>query len=402
MNTLIRNVRLVLPERVLQNGWLVISGSRISDYGTGPAPDGNYDQTIDGEGSFLSPGFIDMHVHGASGCEFYDEEPEAPETVLKTHLKFGTTTMLPTASAMRHERCVAFLKRIAERYEGMQDRSDLPDIPGIHMEGPFIDAEVLGGMIKGSCRPVDMQQAMEYLEIAPFIKRWTIACEFEHAHELGRILDARGIMAAIGHSNATLAQVYEAYDAGFRSITHLYSSCSSYHRNGAYREGGIVEAAFLMDEMDVEIIADGCHLPKEFLQLIYKIKGEDHIALVTDASRYTRLDVPEGQIIRSGVEEQPSLYIENGVAVLEGGACFAGSIATSDRLVRTMVKIAGISLCSAVKMASLTPARMIGIDGEVGSIRRGKRANLLIFDEDIRIRRIFKGGEPVDRDSLPG
>ena len=269
---------------------------------------------------------------------------------------------------------------------------------GIHMEGPFIDAEVLGGMVKSSYRPVDMEQAKEYLEIAPFIRRWTIACEFPHAHELARILDRRGIMAAIGHSNATTAQVEEAFEAGFRSVTHLYSSCSFYHRNGAYREGGIVEAAFLMDGLDVEIIADGCHLPREFLRLICKIKGDGHIALVTDASRYTELDVPEGVIIRSEVEEQPNLYIENGVAVLEGGACFAGSIATADRLVRTMVRVAGVSLPSAVKMASLTPARMLGMDGEVGSIRRGKKANLLIFDEGIRILRIFKGGKPVKPD----
>jgi len=396
MKTVWKNVCLVLPNKLMDHGWLLTDGEHIADYGTGEAPATLADRVYDGEGKYLSPGFIDIHVHGAKGHEFYDKDEDAIETVLKTHLRFGTTTILPTVSAMRHERCLWFLKRFDGLFETLQKRNDIPDVPGIHMEGPFIDGDVIGGMIKGCCRPVNMEEAKQYLKIgARFIRRMTVACEMPHAYELGRLLDQMGISASIGHSNATLQQVQQAFDNGFHSITHLYSSCSFYHRNGPYREGGIVEAAFLMDDLDVEMIGDGCHLPKEFLQLIYKIKGEDHIALITDASRYTDLNVPEGQILHSDVEEQPNLYIENGVAVLESGKCFAGSICTTDRLIRTMTQIAGIPLCSAVKMATLTPARIVGIDSQVGSIARGKRANLVLFDHDIRIGHVIRRGELV-------
>jgi len=393
MKTLLHGAKLVLPDQLMENGWLVIEDDMIFDYGTGETPTDGFDRTIDCNGCYLSPGFIDMHVHGASNCEFLDCTEEAIMTVLRTHLHAGTTTILPTVSSMSHERYLQFFDSFTPVYEKLPTMDDVPDVPGIHMEGPYLDGDVIGGMIKGNCRPVDLEQAELYLEKAPYIKRWTIACEYPDGMELGRRLERRGILASIGHSDATLQQVQEAFHNGYTSITHLYSSCSFYHRNGAYREGGIVEAAFLMKDIDVEMITDGCHLPKEFLQLIYGIKGPDHIALITDASRYTAIDVPEGELIRSDVPEQQPLYIENGVAVIEGGRCFAGSIALPNRLIRTITKIAGVDMVNAIRMASLTPARMLGIDTQVGSIKRGKRANLVVFDEDIEMRHVFVGGK---------
>jgi N-acetylglucosamine-6-phosphate deacetylase len=400
MRTLIKNVSLVMPDRLIPEGWLVINDSIIEDYGWGNFPKGEFQKTLDGQGKFLSPGFVDMHIHGAKGMDFFDGTEEAITTVLQTHLQGGITTMLPSLSSLPHHRYIAFFETFNRIKDSLEARNDIPDIGGIHMEGPFIDGNVIGGMLKSACRPINMTEIETYLEMAPYIKRWTIACEYEGALALGKELDRRGMMVSIGHSDATTAQVREAYDYGFRSITHLYSSCSFYHRNGPYREGGIVEAAFLMDNLDVEIIADGCHLPKDFLQMIYKIKGPDRIALVTDASRYTAIDVPQGQLLVNEAEEQPSVYIENGVAVIEDRTCFAGSISMGNRLVRTMTKIADVDLPTAVRMAALTPARMLGMDSQIGSIARGKRANLVIFDDDINIENIFVGGveAPVDTD----
>jgi len=189
-----------------------------------------------------------------------------------------------------------------------------------------------------------------------------------------------------------LQQVFDAYDSGNRCIPHLYSASASYHRNGAYREGGIVEAAFLIDDMDVEMIGDGVHLPKEFMQLIYKVKGPERISLITDAARWAGVPLPDGTKKYGDEDEKTPIYIEHGVALVENKSCFAGSIATYDRLVRTATRIAGVNMPDAVRMATLTPARLIGLDSEIGSISRGKRANLVLFDGDINIKHVFLRG----------
>ena len=395
MRTLITNVKLVLPYEVLESAWMLLVNDVIADFGKGNHPEGDFDSIVDGGGAFLSPGFVDLHNHGGAGHEFYDDNWENIQEILRLHLRHGTTTLLATVPAMRHDRYLGFLSRFNQMHPLMDAMIDSPDVPGIHMEGPFIDGNVLGGMVKGVCRDINMEEVDAYLTLSPYIKRWTIACEKEHAFELGRILESNGIMASIGHSDATLEQVYEAFNNGFHSVTHLYSSCSSYHRVGPYRVAGIVEAAFLMNQLDVEIIADGCHLPKEFLKLIYKIKGSDHIALISDASRYTGLDLPEDTIIKSDIPEQQNLYIHDGVAIIEDGSCFCGSIATGDRLIRSMVKLAGVDICTAVRMGALTPARMLHMDDTIGSIGRGKRANLVLFDDSITVKHVFHAGHMI-------
>ena len=263
------------------------------------------------------------------------------------------------------------------------------------MEGPYCSGEALGAQNTLTYRDPDFNEIEQYVALAPYIRKWTAAPEREGGMAFGRYCEKHGILASIGHSGATLSQVYQAWDNGYRSITHLYSACSSYHRNGAYREAGIVEAAWLIDDMDVEMITDGVHLPKEFLQLIYKIKGPDHISMITDAIRYAGVDVPDGSFVPYEDGQDSGVWIENGVALVPSRACFAGSIATFDRLVRTAAKIAGIGLVDVIRMSTLTPARMIGLDKEIGSISRGKRANLLMFDDDISIKHIILRGKMV-------
>lgn len=397
MKTLIKHVQLIFPDRILKNAWLTAQDGLIMDYGTGicPEPEHSYEQVVDGENQYLSPGFVDIHVHGGGGSMVYDGSKEGILTVLRTHLKGGTTTILPSLSTHTHENNLLYLKQFQELFEKFKTMKDIPDVPGIHLEGPYCTDAVVGAQIASAYRDVNWKEVEEYLEIAPFIMRWTAACEKKDGMAFGRFLEQRGIQASIGHSNATLDEVFEAYDHGYHSITHLYSSCSSYHRNGPYREGGIVEAAFLIDDMDVEVIADGKHLPKEFLQLIYKIKGPDHIALITDATRYTGVDVEEGVLLTGDGLDSEGIYIEDGVTVTPDRRCFAGSIALSNRLVRTMYKTAGIGLCESVRMATLTPARMQGLDHTIGSIKAGKKANLLIFDDNIDIKHVFLAGEMV-------
>ena len=271
----------------------------------------------------------------------------------------------------------------------------LPRLAGVHLEGPYFSQKERGAQDETIIRLPDAAEYERILEQAPCLRRWSIACELPGALELGERLHKRGIMASVGPSDAPPAQVYAAFERGFHSVTHLYSGCSVLHRNGPHREGGVVEAAFLIDEMDVEVIADGVHLPPDFLRLIYKIKGPEHIALITDSIRAGAADVPEGTVVYDDKEGRRPICIKGGVAVMPDGKNFAGSIATTSRLVRTMVQRAGVELTAAVRMAALTPARMLGMDAEIGSIAVGKRADLLLLDSGLQVQGVIRDGKQV-------
>ncbi|HHW02384.1 MAG TPA: amidohydrolase family protein [Thermoanaerobacterales bacterium] len=222
------------------------------------------------------------------------------------------------------------------------------------------------------------------------IIRWTVAPELPGALEMGRELKGRGILPSIGHSNAIYEEVQKAFENGYTHITHLYSGMSMVRRINAYRYAGVVESAFLIDEMTVEIIADGKHLPQSLLQLIYKIKGPDSICLITDSMRAAGM--PDGEYILGSLEGGQKAIVEDGVAKLPDRSAFAGSVATTDRLVRTMFKIAGVPLLDAVKMMTATPARIIGADDRKGTLAPGKDADVVIFDEDINIKEVIVKG----------
>ena len=193
-----------------------------------------------------------------------------------------------------------------------------------------------------------------------------------------------GIIAAIGHSDATYAEVAKAVEAGYRFVTHLYSGMSALHRVGPYRVLGVVESAYLFDELGVEIISDGKHLPPELLRLIVKNKGIDNICLITDSMRGAGM--PEGSRPKLGsLTNGQETLIRDGVAMMPDLKAFAGSVCTTDRCVRTMYKLAGVSLPDAVRMMTANPARVLGIDGSKGTIAKGMDADLVVFDEDINI-----------------
>ena len=395
MRNLIKNVNLILPDRIIRDAWLVTEDDRIDDFGRMPVPAGNFTDIIDGNGLYLSPGFVETHVHGGRKHDFTDATAESALEIMRLHLLGGTATILPTMTSVTHEKYIRSMENLNSLIPQFRTMDDVPEFGGIHMEGPYCSGEALGAQNTLTYRDPDFNEIEQYVALAPYIRKWTAAPEREGGMAFGRYCEKHGILASIGHSGATLSQVYQAWDNGYRSITHLYSACSSYHRNGAYREAGIVEAAWLIDDMDVEMITDGVHLPKEFLQLIYKIKGPDRISMITDAIRYAGVDVPEGSFVPYEDGQDSGVWIENGVALVPSRACFAGSIATFDRLVRTATKIAGIDLVDVIRMSTLTPARTVGLDKEIGSISRGKRANLLMFDDDISIKHIILRGKMV-------
>ena len=198
---------------------------------------------------------------------------------------------------------------------------------------------------------------------------------------------------SIAHSDAISSQVDEAFDNGFTHITHLYSGMSGVRRINAFRYGGIIESAYLIDEMTVEIIADGVHLPPELLKLIYKIKGPSRTALVTDSMRAAGM--PDGESILGSLKDGQKVIGEDDVAKLPDRSAFAGSTATADRLVRNMIRLADVPVTDAVRMMTTTPASILGIDNRKGSLIPGKDADIVIFDENINIKRTIVGGRTV-------
>ncbi|MCQ2398520.1 MAG: amidohydrolase family protein [Sphaerochaetaceae bacterium] len=393
MRTLIKNACLILTDRLIRSGWLVIENSLIDDFGDGTCPDGHFDEVLDAQGKYVSPGFVDTHVHGAVGQDFTESDTDGILEAMRHHFLHGTTTMLPTLTSVKHEQYVKSLENFRSLLPVFAERNDIPEFGGIHMEGPYCSGAALGAQNTSTYRDPDYREIELYLEMAPYIKKWTAAPERNGGMDFGRFLEKKGIVASIGHSNATYEQVLHAYECGYHHITHLYSACSFYHREGAYRKAGIVEAAWMLDNMDVEMITDGIHLPKEFLQLIYKIKGADHISMITDAIRYCGVDVPDGSFVPyTDGDSRRGVIIEGGVAMVPERTCFAGSIATADRLLKTAVNVAGIGIVDAVKMLSATPARINGLT-DIGQITRGKKANLLILDSDLNICTIILRGK---------
>ncbi|NLM76654.1 MAG: N-acetylglucosamine-6-phosphate deacetylase [Ruminococcaceae bacterium] len=388
MKTLLHGACVVFPNHsettdvLLEHGSIIGIGDRL-----GCQPD----ITVDASGCYLTPGFIDMHVHGGGDALFGDCTPEAFRTIMRTHVRHGTTAMLSTLSASSTDTINACL----DVYKTVKEASSaepLPDLLGVHLEGPYFSGAERGAQDSAHLRLPDPEEYLSILERSPYIRKWSAACELPGALDLGRVLARRGIIASIGHSDASFAEVRTALEAGYSCITHFYSGCSSLRREQAWRRAGVVEAGFFFDDIWVEVIADGCHLPESLLKLIYKIKGPENICLITDAIRAA--GVPDAEQFYAGgsARDASHFIVEKGVAFVPDRSVFAGSIATTDRLVRTMVQLAGVPLVEAVRMATLVPARRLGVDDRKGSITPGKDADLVLLNQQLEAVDVYIRG----------
>lgn len=388
MKTVFTNGRIILTDRILDGYSVIVEDGVISDVTKGNTA---ADKVVDLDGRYLAPGFIDMHTHGAGGHDFMDGTEEAIKGACMTHLSHGTTSIVPTTLTCLNSELFNFFevfrKVKADWHEG-------PNLLGIHLEGPFFNAAQAGAQDPKFLQLPTRENFMPILEAGGAdIMRISVAVELEGALELGRELKKRGIIAAIGHSDATYAEVAKAVGAGYSFVTHLYSGMSALHRVGPYRVLGVVESAYLFDELGVEIISDGKHLPPELLRLIVKNKGIDNICLITDSMRGAGM--PEGSRPKLGsLTNGQETLIRDGVAMMPDLKAFAGSVCTTDRCVRTMYKLAGVSLPDAVRMMTANPAKVLGINGSKGMIAEGMDADLVVFDEDINISAVYIGGEP--------
>jgi N-acetylglucosamine-6-phosphate deacetylase len=389
MKTVIKNAKVIDSHFEVIDGEVAICDTEIIF--VGKKYEGVTDHIIDAKGYYVSPGFIDIHVHGGDGYDFMDADPEEYMKIAAFHARFGTTAMVPTtvSGAMSGTQKVleAFSQAKAKENPGAK-------MLGLHLEGPYVSKSRSGALDPQYIVNPKKEEFEELLKKAQGdIIRWTIAPELDGAMELGDRLKELGIIASIGHSDAKMSDVARAMEHGFGLVTHFYSCMSTVTREHGYRFGGVIEAGLYYDNLDVEIIADNRHLPPELLKLIYKIKGYEHIALVTDAMRGAGRE--SGQYLLGSKIDGIAAVIEDGVAKLMDRSAFAGSVATADRLVRTMKNEVEVPLAHAVYMMSYKPAQILGCEGEVGSLEAGKTADLVLFDDDIHIKMTIINGKIV-------
>ncbi|HBN86053.1 MAG TPA: N-acetylglucosamine-6-phosphate deacetylase, partial [Clostridiales bacterium] len=306
------------------------------------------------------------------------------------HAQHGTTSIIPTTLSSSNDE----LKNTFSVFKSAKNSNhNGADFVGFHLEGPYFSMEQKGAQDPKYIKDPSVEEVEEILSWTDDIKRWSLAPELNGAMAVGRILSKAGILPAIAHSNAVYSQVLEAYENGFTHVTHLYSGMSMVRRINAYRYAGVVESAFLIDDMTVEIIADGSHLPASLLKLIYKFKGPSNIALVTDSMRGAGM--PEGPSVLGSTKNGIDVIIEDGVAKLPDRSAFAGSVATTDRLVRNMIQLADAPITDAVRMMTTTPARIMGIEKDKGSLIPGKDADIVMFDGDINVQFTMVKGKIV-------
>ena len=372
MLTQLINARILTPQGWLKDGSVLIRDGKILEVT-------NCDlavigaQLIDVKGMYVLPGGVEIHAHGGGGRDFMECTEDAFRGAVQTHMKYGTTSIFPTLSSST----VPMIEQAAETCTKMMAEKDSP-ILGLHLEGHYLNMAMAGGQMPENIKNPDPNEYIPIVENWHCIKRWDAAPELPGAMQFGKYITGKGILASVAHTQAEFEDIRTAYEAGYTHATHFYNAMPGFHKRREYKYEGTVESIYLMDDMTVEVVADGIHVPPTILRLVYKIKGVERMCAITDALACAASDSKEAF--------DPRVIIEDGVCKLADHSALAGSVATMDRLIRTMVQKADIPLADAARMVSETPARIMGVYDRKGSLQKGKDADIIVMDEDLKIR----------------
>ena len=381
MLTQIINGRIFTPQGWLNEGSVLMRDGKILEVT-------NCDlaligaNLVDARGMYIVPGFVCMHAHGGGGHDFTECTEEAFRTAIAAHMKHGATSFFPTLSSSPFSE----IRKAVDICEKLMAEPDSP-ILGLHVEGPYLNRKMAGEQFANQVKEVDVAEYTSLLESTDCIKRWDAAPELPGAMQFGKYIAAKGILPSVAHTQAEFEDIRTAYEAGYTHATHFYNAMPGFHKRREYKYEGTVESIYLLDDMTVEVVADGIHVPPTILRLVYKIKGVERTCLITDALACADSDSKEAF--------DPRVIIEDGVCKLADHSALAGSVATMDRLIRTVVQKAEIPLEDAVRMASETPARIMGVYDRKGSLQKGKDADILVLDEDLNVRAVWAMGKLV-------
>jgi len=381
---------LILPDRTVPDAYLVTEAGRILSIDTVAPAD-----TEIVEGTYISPGFVDLHVHGGAGADFMDGTTDAVRIANRAHSRHGTTTIFPTTTTGSTEELAAMLAACAE-VKATWRASDGARIGGVHYYGPYFAEDKVGCHSAEGRRDPDPAEYQAFLALG-LIRIATCAAELDGAEAFYRAAAERGCLVTCGHSNSTWAEMARAYAAGMRHVDHFWCAMSSVAslraRYGTPMQASMEQFVLAHAEMSTEVIADGCHLSPELLEFAFRMKGAMRLCLVTDANR--ALDLPAGRY-RFGHQETGSWFESDGRVGFVPGQGLASSVVGMDQMVRVMARDTTASLPEVIRMASLTPAERAGVSADTGSLAPGKIADVLVLSRNLEVEAVYLGGERID------
>lgn len=390
--TLFRGGPIVLADRVLENGRVLVHDGRIAAVETNSRATPAGATVIELQGNILSPGLVDLHVHGGGGADFMDGTPEAVRTVCRTHLRHGTTTIFPTTTTGSPEQLHAMFQACREVQQSPES-AGAARIAGVHLYGPYFAPEKVGCHNIAGQRPPDPAEYSRYFATG-LVRIATCAAELPGATAFYRMARRHGCLVTCGHSNSTYSEMAAGFRAGLRHVDHFWCVMSSVDslraRCGTPMQASMEQFVLAEPEMSTEVLADGCHLSPELLKFAYLMKGVHRLCLVTDSSR--ALDQPPGRYRFGPASDGEWFHSDGQVGRVLDGSALASSAAGMDRMVRTMRQATRAPLEDVIRMASLTPAERAGVADEVGSLEPGKRADLVVWSPRLHVRRVFLGG----------
>ena len=388
------NSFLIKARRILTSGGfrkdsaLIVRDGVIRDIVDVRRLSGNTDlPQLDAADADIVPGYCDLHVHGGAGADFMDATHDAFSDICRFHAAGGTTALLATTACARKKQILDTL----EMASGFGE-PDGAAIAGVHLEGPYFNMAKKGCHLPSAVRDPDLKELDELLEYEESIARMTLAPELPGGLEVVRQLRKYGIMVSPGHSMASFSLIKSIAEDGPLHATHMYCAMSDVIKTGYQREGGIVQAVLYLENITTEIIADGRHLPPELIALTVKIKGYDNVCLCTDAMRGAGM--PDG-IYPFGPRDGSPARVRSGEAVTLDETGFASSVVQMNDLVKYMVNVMGMPVENALAMASIVPARIIGISDVIGSLEKNKRADFLVMTPDLSIKEVWLRGRRI-------
>jgi N-acetylglucosamine-6-phosphate deacetylase len=376
MKLLIHHLKVVSPDLEIEGGFILVEDGRIV---TVAGPDEALpaaDRVIDGGGRIAMPGFFDIHSHGAAGDDVCDPDPGAVRRIAERKLREGVTTWLPTTLTQPEAR----LREIAANCAAYMAAQEHARVPGLHLEGPFINKNNAGAQNPAFIRAPDFEELQRIHRIAP-LRVISLAPEMEGADELIRRAGELGIIASAAHTSASAARIFDAKRAGLRHLTHFGNAMTPLH----HREIGAVGAGLLDDTLKLEFIGDGAHLCPEMLRLLFKLVPIGRLMLVTDSTAASWLG--DGETTLGGLP----VTVKDNIARLTGSGTLAGSTLRYNEGVEKLAGITGLPLHQIVKATSWNQAQSLGLE-EFGKLAPGYHADIVLMNEDFSVWKTFVGG----------